>query len=103
MVATPVAELRHRAEAVATAVSVAHPSATACAMEALPGAGSAPGVTMASYGIEIHGDLLATLRRHDPPVIARSRNERTMLDLRSVAPVDDAVIVAALTAPRAPS
>ncbi len=98
MVATPVADLRHRAEAVVTAVCEVYPSARACAMEALPGAGSAPGVTMASYGVEIDGDLLATLRRHDPPVIGRSRDERTMLDLRSVDPSDDAAIIAALTA-----
>jgi L-seryl-tRNA(Ser) seleniumtransferase len=52
---------------------------------------------MPSYGVELDGDLLAVLRRHDPPVIARSRDDRTMLDLRSVAPADDDVIVAALT------
>ena len=98
MVATPVAELRRRAEELVTAVCDAHPSARACAMEALPGAGSAPGVTMASYGVEIDGDLLATLRRHEPPVIARSRDDRTMLDLRSVVPTDDAAVIAALNA-----
>lgn len=97
MVATPVASLRERATAVVDAVAVAHPSARSAAMDALPGAGSAPGVTMPSYGVELDGNLLAALRRHDPPVIARSRDDRTMLDLRSVAPADDDVIVAALT------
>ena len=75
-----------------------HPSALAAPMESLPGAGSAPGVTMPSYGVEIDGDLLALLRLHDPPVIARSRDDRTMLDLRSVAPSYDSTIVAALLA-----
>jgi L-seryl-tRNA(Ser) seleniumtransferase len=98
MVAAPLAGLRERAEAMAAAVAVTHPSAAATAMESLPGAGSAPGITMPSYGVTIDGDLLASLRRHDPPVIARSRDDRTMLDLRSVAPSDDAAVVDALTA-----
>jgi len=97
MVAAPLAELRERAEAMAAAVSAVHPSAAATAMESLPGAGSAPGITMPSYGVTIDGDLLASLRRHDPPVIARSRDDRTMLDLRSVAPSDDMTVVEALT------
>jgi L-seryl-tRNA(Ser) seleniumtransferase len=104
MVSVPVAALRARAEAIAQAVATTHPSVTAVAMDALPGAGSAPGVTMPSFGIEIDGDLLAGLRRHDPPVIARSRDDRTLLDLRSVAASDDDVVIAALTAldPAAP-
>lgn len=97
MVAAPLAALRERAEALAAAVAESHPSAGATAMESLPGAGSAPGITMPSYGVTIDGDLLASLRRHDPAVIARSRDDRTMLDLRSVAPSDDAVVVDALT------
>jgi len=97
MVATPVSTLRDRADAVVDAIAGSHPTARSVAMDALPGAGSAPGVTMPSYGLEIEGDLLTTLRHHEPPVIARSRDDRTMLDLRSVAPGDDAVLVAALT------
>ena len=99
MVDVPVETLRVRAEAVAAAVTGVHPTARAAPMASLPGAGSAPGVTMPSYGVEIDGDLLAPLRGHDPPVIARSRDDRTMLDLRSVDQSDDATIVAALTAP----
>jgi L-seryl-tRNA(Ser) seleniumtransferase len=101
MVATPVAALRERAEAMVAAISEVHPSAAAVPMASLPGAGSAPGVTMPSYGVEIAGDLLDVLRRNDPPVIARSRDDRTMLDLRSVAPSDDARIVGAFVAPGA--
>ena len=100
MVAMPVSSLRARADAIVAAVSPTHPSAVAAPMESLPGAGSAPGVTMASHGIELDGDLLASLRVHERPVIARSRDDRTMLDLRSVDPADDATIIAALTASR---
>jgi L-seryl-tRNA(Ser) seleniumtransferase len=98
MVATPVADLRRRAEAIVAEIGDVHPAAAAVAMDALPGAGSAPGITMGSFGVEISGDHLAALRSHDPAVIARSRDDRTMLDLRAVAPADDAVVIAALRA-----
>ena len=98
MVATPVGELRRRAEAVVAGVVGVHPSAVAVPMDALPGAGSAPGITMPSYGVEIDGDLLADLRDHEPPVIARSRDDRTVIDLRAVRADDDAVVVRALVA-----
>jgi L-seryl-tRNA(Ser) seleniumtransferase len=96
MVATPVEELRSRAERVAAAVLDLHPSARAVPLESLPGAGSAPGVTMASFGVVLDGDHLDGLRDAEPPVIARSRDGRTMLDLRSVAAADDELMVAAL-------
>ncbi len=98
MVAAPVADLRRRADAIVAAVGDVHPSAAATAMDSLPGAGSAPGITMASYGLELDGDHLGALRAYEPPVIARSRDDRTMLDLRSVAPDDDRVVIGALRA-----
>ena len=66
------------------------------ATEAVPGAGSAPGTTIPSVGVAVDGDRLAELRAHDPPVIARTVDERTVLDLRTVDPADDAVLVDAL-------
>ncbi len=96
MVGTPLAALEERAGAVVEAVVAVHPSARVERTEALPGAGSAPGVTMPSVGVVIDGDLLEQLRRHDTPVIARSRDDRTSLDFRSVDPADDVTIVAAL-------
>jgi L-seryl-tRNA(Ser) seleniumtransferase len=98
MVATPVDELQRRADDVVAAVIGAHPSARTTAMDALPGAGSAPGITMPSRGVVVDGDLLAQLRAHDPPVVARSRGDRTMLDLRAVRPDDDPVVIDALVA-----
>ena len=96
MVATPVAELRRRADAIVAEIGDVLPTAAAVAMDALPGAGSAPGITMESFGVEVSGDHLAALRSHDPPVIGRSRDDQTMLDLRAVSPADDAVVIAAL-------
>ena len=66
-------------------------------MDALPGAGSAPGITMKSVGLVVEGDHLAELRSHDTPVIARSRDDRTFLDLRAVDPADLPIVSAALT------
>ena len=94
MVAAPLDSLRARAEAIAGQVPGAQPEA----MDALPGAGSAPGTTMPSYGLVLRGDHLAALRSGTPPVVARVRDGRTSLDLRTVDPADDPVVVAALTA-----
>jgi len=98
MVATPRAELEARADAIVAAVAAVHPTARVDRTEALPGAGSAPGVTMPSVGVIIDGDLLEGLRRHSTPVIARSRDGRTSLDLRSFDAADDDVVIAALLA-----
>ena len=98
MVAAEMSTLHDRAAAVASAVADVHPSIIVVETEALPGAGSAPGITMPSVGVRITGDLLGDLRRHDPPVIARSRDDHTLLDLRSVSPGDDDVVIAALRA-----
>jgi L-seryl-tRNA(Ser) seleniumtransferase len=92
MVAAPVESLRSRAAVIvaATGVGAAEP------MDALPGAGSAPGVTMPSHGVVLDGDGLAALRNHTTPVIARVREGRTHIDLRTVFPADDAVVIDAL-------
>jgi L-seryl-tRNA(Ser) seleniumtransferase len=94
MVATPVDELARRARAVVAAAG----TGAAVPMDALPGAGSAPGVTMPSFGVELEGDHLAALRAHSTPVIARVREGRTSLDLRTVDPADDPVLVDAIRA-----
>jgi L-seryl-tRNA(Ser) seleniumtransferase len=94
MVARPVASLRTRAERIVAEVGRGEVVDT----DALPGAGSAPGVTMPSAGLTLHGDLLDELRGFATPVIARTRDDRTILDLRSVEPHDDEIVIAALTA-----
>jgi L-seryl-tRNA(Ser) seleniumtransferase len=91
-------EVRVRAERVVAAVADVLPTARMEQMSAMPGAGSAPGVTIDSYGVVVDGELVDALRALDPPVIARSRDGRTSLDLRSVDPADDAEVVGALRA-----
>ena len=94
MASTPISGLEARARAVVTAVDremvsdrsevVAEP------MDSLPGAGSLPGATIASYGIVLPGDHHEALRAARPPIIARVRDQRTYLDLRTVQPAHDA-------------
>ncbi len=91
MATTPVEVLADRACALATRVA-----AEALPTEAVPGAGSAPGTTIPSWGVAVDGDHLAALRAHDPPVLARARDGRTVLDLRAVDAADDEVLSAAL-------
>jgi hypothetical protein len=67
-------------------------------VESLPGAGSLPGTVIPSFGIALDGDRTAGLRAADPPVVARVREGRTYLDLRTVDPADDATLTKALTA-----
>ena len=93
MVGLPVAGLQARAEKIATTV----PGVVAESMDALPGAGSLPGVSMPSYGVRVAGDRSAALRAGSPPIIARVRDNATFLDLRTVDPSDDATLVVALS------
>ncbi len=94
MASVPTAQLRERAVRVSAIAGIG----TAEPMLSLPGAGSAPGATIESFGIAIDGDHLGELRNRTLPIIARVRDGRTFLDLRSVDPHDDAEIIAALTA-----
>jgi L-seryl-tRNA(Ser) seleniumtransferase len=96
MVNTPLADLQQRATTMCSAIGSG--TCMAEAMEALPGAGSAPGISMPSFGVVLNGDHLDALRAHKSPVIARVRDGRTYLDLRGVDPDDDGIVIAALLA-----
>jgi L-seryl-tRNA(Ser) seleniumtransferase len=87
MAGVPVADLAARAQRL---------PGEAMAMESMPGAGSVPGVTLESFGVVIAGDHLAALRAAPTPVIARVRDQRTWIDLRTVDPGDDEALAAAL-------
>ena len=64
--------------------------------EAVPGAGSAPGTVIPSVAIRVAGDHLTALRAADTPIIARTRDGATLVDLRTVHPSDDVALAAAL-------
>jgi len=48
--------------------------------------------------VALDGDHAARLRRHDPPIVARVHEDRTICDLRTVDPLDDPIVAAALAA-----
>ena len=62
----------------------------------VPGGGAVPGLEIASVGVAVPGDRTADLRRGRVPVIARAQGGRTVCDLRTVDPSDDAALAAAL-------
>jgi L-seryl-tRNA(Ser) seleniumtransferase len=102
MATLPVEGLRRRAEALTASLndiaslneSVGEPVDTV----AIAGAGSLPGLDIPSAGVAVRGDVTEPLRAHDPPVVARARDDRTLLDLRTVDPADDALVAKALAA-----
>jgi L-seryl-tRNA(Ser) seleniumtransferase len=88
MATTPVDALRSRAAALGVGRAVD------CASVA--GGGTLPGVEIPSAGVSLDGDHLARLRAASPPIIGRVEDGRTILDLRTVDPSDDAHLAAAL-------
>ncbi|MBV8160948.1 MAG: L-seryl-tRNA(Sec) selenium transferase [Acidimicrobiia bacterium] len=90
MATLPADDLRRRAEA----LGIGEPIDTV----AVAGAGSLPGLDIPSAGVAVEGDLTAALRTNDPPVLARTRDGRTLLDLRTVDPADDALVAKAVAA-----
>jgi L-seryl-tRNA(Ser) seleniumtransferase len=88
MATIPVADLRSRAEGVGAGDVVD------CA--SVMGGGTLPGRTIPSAGIAVAGDITARLRAATPPVVARVVDGRTVCDLRTVPPEQDALLAKAL-------
>ncbi len=80
----------------ATAIASVHPACRVVSCESLPGAGSTPGAAIASFAVEIDGDHLQRLREFRTPIIARVRDDKTALDVRTIDPDDDALVRSAL-------
>ncbi|MEM7276021.1 MAG: L-seryl-tRNA(Sec) selenium transferase [Actinomycetota bacterium] len=100
MVARSTDELRDRADAMLATLAgaVGDPSPRSIATEAVPGGGTLPTVTFPSHGIDLPGDHSGALRALDRPIIARVDQGRTILDLRTVDPADDAAVIDGLAA-----
>jgi L-seryl-tRNA(Ser) seleniumtransferase len=92
MMTTPVSTLRIRAERIVERAGVGSVTAT----HSVIGAGSASGVDVPSIAIELHGDYQDLLRKNSIPIIARVSQNKTFLDLRTIAEDDDNVIIEAL-------
>ena len=81
-------ELRARAEALG--------AGTVVDTVAVAGGGTLPGTEIASVGVAVDGDQRGALRVEPVPIIARVADGRTVLDLRTVEPDQDAPVAAAL-------
>ncbi|MBY0504782.1 MAG: L-seryl-tRNA(Sec) selenium transferase [Bryobacteraceae bacterium] len=95
MIRASAAELRQRAEAFAAQVE----GAVAVAGESVAGGGSTPDQTLPAWLVRLPGPahkLERQLRGHATPIIARIESGAVVLDLRTVAPADEAIILAAL-------
>ncbi|MEZ5418520.1 MAG: L-seryl-tRNA(Sec) selenium transferase [Vicinamibacterales bacterium] len=98
MLHAPLAEVDARARALAAALSHRGWTATVVPGQSAIGGGSAPGVTVPTALVRLvrdawSADRLETwLRSLDPPVIARIQDDAVVLDLRTVAPSDDAYL-----------
>ncbi len=64
------------------------------------GGGTTPDETMPGYGLEISGGqaLLDALRKQTPPIIGRIEEDRVVLDLRTVFPEQDGVLIEGILA-----
>jgi L-seryl-tRNA(Ser) seleniumtransferase len=99
MLETPAEEIGARAAVVATALP---PDVDASLIdgESVTGGGALPGRSIPTMLISIrHAKpeaVAAALRAHDPPVIARVERGALLVDLRTVAADDDAVVIASL-------
>jgi L-seryl-tRNA(Ser) seleniumtransferase len=94
MACEPVDALRVRAEAIAAAV----PGVKVVDTEAVAGGGTLPGLTIPSCGVAVEppsvNELTARLRAMR--IVARVEDDRVVCDLRTVDPIDDVRLVAAL-------
>jgi L-seryl-tRNA(Ser) seleniumtransferase len=101
MLATSLDALRGRVDVLVAALPGG--SAEVVELGSTVGGGSVPGETLPSLGIAIATssgraatDLLARLRAGDPCVIGRIDRDRVVLDVRTVAPEDDAALAGAV-------
>jgi L-seryl-tRNA(Ser) seleniumtransferase len=103
MLSVPGKDLRKRSESIAVALTDPLLTAEVVRMESVIGGGTAPKSKLPSYGLALmHAQLdastlLRALRQFDPPIVARIEDDRVRIDLRTVEPESDPVVVAALS------
>ena len=97
-------QIRQRCEAVALALNSSLLTAKVVAAHSLVGGGTTPGAKLASFAVALQHSSLnaagfaAVLRRLDPPILARTSEDRVLLDLRTVPVEMDATLVSLLRA-----
>jgi len=96
--ATPPADLWRRAQRLAQQIAAAGIDAQAVRSAAVVGGGGAPGVELASAAVSLPVRLTEPLRRGDPAVLGRIEHDRLLVDLITVDPGDEALLVRAVLA-----
>jgi len=90
------AEVRTRAARLAHELTGLGVDATAVDSIAVVGGGGAPGVELPSAAVSLPPEYAERLRAGQPPVVGRVEHGRCLLDLRTVAPDDDRVVLDAV-------
>ena len=96
----PVTQVRARAETWARALTERGIPCEPVALDAVAGGGAFAEEQVPSAGVALEGDAetwLETLRRGEPPVVARIEGDRVVLDARTVLPAEDAELLEAVT------
>jgi len=94
----PVDALTARAQRLASLLAARGVDAQAVDSSAAVGGGAAPGVSLPSAAVSLPAAIAPALRHGHPPVVGRVENDRCLLDLRTVAPADDEILVTAVLA-----
>jgi L-seryl-tRNA(Ser) seleniumtransferase len=90
-------EVRARAERLAGELTGLGVDATVVDSVAVVGGGGAPGVELPSAAVSLPARYAERLRAGSPAVVGRVERGRCLLDLRTVAPDDDQVLLDAVT------
>ena len=102
MLRTSAREIAGRCENLASALHHPDLAAEVVEVESVLGGGTTPKARLHSFAVSLRhaalsaDGLLATLRRFDPPVIGRIDADRVLLDLRTVEPEYDSLLLDAL-------
>lgn len=94
MATTPIETLADRAHAIVSAVG--EPWCEAAACQSVPGGGTLPGATIDSFGVVLQNSRQRSLRAFTTPIIARTADGATIVDLRTVDPADDTLLIDAI-------
>ena len=98
MLRMPAESARARCLAMAETLRSAGASVEVVETRSVVGGGTTPGATLASFAVALRSAhvsetvLATTMRQLDPPVVARIREGRVLLDLRTIPPAEDALL-----------
>ena len=102
MLRIPAHALRERCMRMRDALAADLLEASVVPAQSMIGGGTAPGARLASFALSLRNSshaapaFLAILRQRTPPVIARVQNDCVLLDLRTVPPEHDDVLIGVL-------